>query len=563
MKHPLVIALRGVPDVGKTTTLKMLLEFLQGEYLIEKNEEVNKVIREVVSYKGKKIVIATCGDNQAYMETNIDYFNQYQDADAYVCAVRSRGLTNDLIDDFARSKQTEVIYVDKYGGRDIFESNIQSVYAILKQLQLDIDGDYFRSYIISSEEYVHVDIYAYDDFNLQERSVTVDFTRKEELARFTDTFDYQVHGGEYAPTYVKLENLSEDQKFEEGYYTMYVRCTCRDLIRCKMRENDIDAGEDYAFYINVINEAVKFVKNSKGIPYSFSHSIMYRSWHPCHFYAMMYDYMSLTYNRLVVKKVGNANYNEIWADNRAAIVYDFGAWKVSDAERHKLVTDAKNSYKDHAKPSLIISHWDRDHYNLLHKFDDVEFKSAFRFVVCPNLFYSESAIRAFEMIIKSNVAYVLLPVYAAQYHRPKSSIVPLCAQYPLSNPKLYIGISEEGKAEANSCCIGLTVCGNHGKLAALTGDMNYSSVQEFASDVDYLVVPHHGSYNSIDGSKSAKMLPNVREDALISAANLYGHPHQGTINLFTAKSIKCYCTCTCTATSPLLSYVDADIERDI
>ncbi|MBO4439000.1 MAG: hypothetical protein J5798_06580 [Spirochaetaceae bacterium] len=106
-----IIALYGPRNMGKTTTLKKLIDLLS---VIAKNYEIS-FYKEVWAYfkiNGKKIVVCTPGDNKDIVKGNINYTKSY-DCDIFVTAARTRGGSVDELKKFTNKKEAELIWVQK------------------------------------------------------------------------------------------------------------------------------------------------------------------------------------------------------------------------------------------------------------------------------------------------------------------------------------------------------------------------------------------------------------------------------------------------------------------
>ena len=69
-----IIVLYGRGDIGKTSTLRMVTDMLEGKPLSYSRKDV----REVYSYNEKKVVVTSYGDTEAIMmaqcQTSVDKF---------------------------------------------------------------------------------------------------------------------------------------------------------------------------------------------------------------------------------------------------------------------------------------------------------------------------------------------------------------------------------------------------------------------------------------------------------------------------------------------------------
>ena len=106
-----IIALYRRAETGKTSTLNLLIE------LLDKNKKVEEIRltedrRVSISYGNKKIAVTTWGDNGFELKENINYFEN-EDCDILVTATRTRGETTEILNDYAKEINTEIIWIEK------------------------------------------------------------------------------------------------------------------------------------------------------------------------------------------------------------------------------------------------------------------------------------------------------------------------------------------------------------------------------------------------------------------------------------------------------------------
>ena len=97
-----VIALYGPGRKGKTTTLNLLIKSL-GE--LEGTEDR----RLRLTYGGKRIAIATYGDDEWQLNKNIKFFDE-KSYDIYITATRTKGDTKKVLKKYAK---TDIIWIGK------------------------------------------------------------------------------------------------------------------------------------------------------------------------------------------------------------------------------------------------------------------------------------------------------------------------------------------------------------------------------------------------------------------------------------------------------------------
>ena len=108
-----IIGLYGLPNTGKTTTLKRLIR-LFGE---KANGEKPVTIDD---YRGKKIVIAPGGDTLGVVKANVKTFKEAK-ADILVSATRTKGGSQDALKEHAKKIGTDVIWVGKNHSASLHE----------------------------------------------------------------------------------------------------------------------------------------------------------------------------------------------------------------------------------------------------------------------------------------------------------------------------------------------------------------------------------------------------------------------------------------------------------
>lgn len=106
-----IIALYRCAKTGKTSTLNLLIE------LLDKNKEVEEARltedrRVSIFYSNKKIAVTTWGDNGFELKENIKFFKK-ENCDILVTATRTRGETTEILNDYAKEINTEIIWIEK------------------------------------------------------------------------------------------------------------------------------------------------------------------------------------------------------------------------------------------------------------------------------------------------------------------------------------------------------------------------------------------------------------------------------------------------------------------
>ena len=103
-----IIVLCGRGNLGKTRTLRMVIDILNGEPISYTTSDAQTICH----YNDLTIAVATKGDNAAELRSNVSYFKSHP-CDIAITAARSRGGTHDVIKSFAQETGTEVVWIYK------------------------------------------------------------------------------------------------------------------------------------------------------------------------------------------------------------------------------------------------------------------------------------------------------------------------------------------------------------------------------------------------------------------------------------------------------------------
>lgn len=113
-----IIAISGKSNVGKTQTLKLLIDKLD-KVGVCKHKEVKEFndIKRTYKYKETIISICTAGDAAYIIESNIEYFKNHN-CDIAITAVRTKGKTQLVLNSFAKELGLKVDYISKVIDKD-------------------------------------------------------------------------------------------------------------------------------------------------------------------------------------------------------------------------------------------------------------------------------------------------------------------------------------------------------------------------------------------------------------------------------------------------------------
>lgn len=386
-------------------------------------------------------------------------------------------------------------------------------------------------------------VYLYKASGLKDGEVAVDFTDQSELDKFTEIF----HPGK--------RNL-------EGNTWLKLRGVCYNVVTAGItgvfdnqeRQGRLDALQEGYYTLNL--SALKSAGAKSQRVYSslrFAYSIKV----PAGVQALLPeittklptfvspDWPTLDipvtddFDQLVVHNVGNSNFHELRKDDVVRVVYDHGCTCIGKLAPKHIAKKAQKHYSSQTqKPLLVISHWDMDHVNMLSRYSASKLKDSFCAVVFPNLFFSEFSKRQYNRLVASGIGRYPVTVYSFK-HTPRVKLIGSKTSL-LNKFVMYCGVTDKDKCTTNYCCIGIIATGNNGRKAVLPGDQFYSEVISYVNSCDFFVVPHHGSFHSLDGTKNIKMIPLVRCKAILSSAGKrYGLPDPQIIKLFTSKGVCC------------------------
>lgn len=225
--------------------------------------------------------------------------------------------------------------------------------------------------------------------------------------------------------------------------------------------------------------------------------------------------------KLKVNNVEQGNWNEILADDVPYLIYDIG----TNSFGKNVAQDIQNQLKSHPIQddvnALFISHWHADHFNILTGMHDFELGHIKQFV-CTTSIYSLTAfniVRWFNLNPGTTLCMQTHPV-GVKWQRIK-----------LIDGKINLYVRRFARSNPNNSGLLLFFKG-HENSVILTGDANYSTVQEISNDGIgecksqggyYMVVPHHGG---AAGKYTCNITQVTKKEAIVSVGedNPYDHP---------------------------------------
>lgn len=224
--------------------------------------------------------------------------------------------------------------------------------------------------------------------------------------------------------------------------------------------------------------------------------------------------------------VGQGNTNCI-SDERHLTIFDFGSSFYYSKSKQNMILDAHLDFiKKHDRVSLVISHWDIDHYNLLCAVPD-QFLQNICCVFYPSLGIGLTMTQIAEKI-KRNCKY-----RNAIEAPPKTSRK--CGIIKVFEGNRYALFTGERSNNKNHSGLMLSVFNNRA-TAFLTADhSNYQVWNRLYASANtrtntlHVVVPHHGGYCGNTPIPHG-IHPGIA--AISVGSNLYGHPGPKTISTY-------------------------------
>ena len=289
-------------------------------------------------------------------------------------------------------------------------------------------------------------------------------------------------------TYIQLVNVKKPLHVEEKQYFL-LRLDTLDISRITREVTDL-----YMSFYDYTDAVVEKTMIPELIPLPGFSGIVYNG---SAFPRPQIPSWSSGNLKLKVNKVGRGNWNEIIVNDKTEVVYDIGTY-IEEKSRSPFVDELiRNHQYGSSDPTLIISHWDLDHYNVF-------------------LFMNNNEREQFSQLIVTSTLPSLTPFRLLQ-NMVKSTKVKLS----LVDNNSKVLISPVNYIDVNNLALKLFACPimmNGSKLNTnesgllldidvedknilLTGDCTYDQASEALRQAytqirqdknHYLVVPHHG-----------------------------------------------------------------------
>ncbi len=216
--------------------------------------------------------------------------------------------------------------------------------------------------------------------------------------------------------------------------------------------------------------------------------------------------------------------------NKNLTIFDFGASIFASKIELKRIAD-NIAYKldVSCKTSLIISHWDCDHYNLLTVVDDAWLNN-----LCCVFFPAEVISLTSKQVVKRllNKCNYICTLKSPSMKKGTGGIVPIISR---QNYVLYIGeksksTNKSGLALAIKSATDITILGaDHNNKQIWVGVYPHL-LSEFHFNRLNIVVPHHGGKCGKINLSHLSGNPSIA--AISVGKNTYKHPNQSTIDTY-------------------------------
>jgi beta-lactamase superfamily II metal-dependent hydrolase len=227
-------------------------------------------------------------------------------------------------------------------------------------------------------------------------------------------------------------------------------------------------------------------------------------------------------NELIVRKVGQGNWNEFLVEKKPVWIYDIGTiYTTSKTDVRNMIQSREKEYQL-SRPIVLLSHWHVDHYHMLLEAADETIKALSLFL-CRNDSPNQTTNRLINRIETLNKeAVVRIDFELMIKDQPKR-----LAKVETGIPQ--IGIYNAIENKSRNCSGILMTFQNLKSTVVCAADFDYQQINKYVLtffndkyDNHYLVVPHHGG-NA--GKVLYDLKKGKRGTAIISVGdNPYRHP---------------------------------------
>lgn len=387
-------------------------------------------------------------------------------------------------------------------------------------------------------EYANLYVEKYADNTLM-----LDFITEGEFIYFRNDGDYteNVRLSEYSPTMLLFHNVKRVKVSEGDILTVPMK----ELIIFKrnnsnLKQNNFEEERPYGVFFTFNNsqwleglflERIAYKNNKLKSKLTEQVEGTWDNGVPC-------ALSRLSNNICVeVEDVGQGNTNLIYDSNSLAI-FDFGAnMFASEYELKSIVYNLQDRFRDLRDASLIISHWDYDHYSLLTIIDEKVLQN----ICCAFIPENVISLTAKQTVNKLKKCCKYVRTFSSPTPKDKRSIgiTPVIEE---DRYVLYIGDkckdkNKSGLLLAIKGSIDITVMGADHTNWQLGNCIRFLNDSNYKYDVLNIVVPHHGGYSGkIKAKIFSQLTPGIA--AVSVGKNSYKHPNQSTLDMYTDAGFK-------------------------
>jgi len=355
----------------------------------------------------------------------------------------------------------------------------------------------------------------------------LDFINEEEFLFFRNRWDYspQMHLEHYEPSQILIHNVRDFKVNEREVFVfpMETLFNLRQFSNMSRFDEQFSNIEMELEYDDNVLSAFRESRKLKRKDVKKFEKLINGTWQqgtPCALENLKGKI------EVCVLDVGQGSINFI-KDNSNLTIFDFGTSIYAKQHDMKKIINSHRRYFDDAENvSLIISHWDCDHYNLLTSVED-EFLKELCCVFVPEKVISLTAKNVVKRI-EANCQYIR--TFSSPVGTAKTIGMQLIVQSP--SYELFIG---ERTVDLNKSGLALTVYGENSAMMFTADHTNeqvwgcmYPAVNNRIIDGLFVVVPHHGG--NCGRIKCSKPLHNARCAIVSVGKNSYKHPNQKALD---------------------------------
>ncbi len=223
--------------------------------------------------------------------------------------------------------------------------------------------------------------------------------------------------------------------------------------------------------------------------------------------------------KVIVKEVGQGNWNEVYVNDRCELIYDLGASIHSTIREIRSLVNFSTAFSH--KPSLIISHWDIDHYQALLEVNELVIGDLCCIFV-PDKLTSLTSQRAYQRLIDNNTYVVAI---SPSRNRKLSRRISLEV---INKGRNYIFMKGEESTDKNKSGLVVAIWNSKSSIILAADHHYYQLVNDIiphlpSNNILHLITPHHGGHAG-SVSKLGSLVVNPGKCITSTGKNSYGHP---------------------------------------